>query len=891
MRYRPEGAVSIFLCGVLLILIVFSCTIIDVTRIHIAQSQAERALLNASHSILASYDSQLQSQYGIFARDFSSKETIQNDLIHYIQPSLNPNSIKETSSIKERNPIKQKKESFNLFKYDISVKGISGDYSLINTDYIKLQILEFMKYRAPFIALEPFLEKMGIMSKASKTTEIITQKNEVVSEVQALQNSFIKLEMLIDGIMIDMDKGAIISDHNGNPVLSPNYIKKIVTADSYASPIYSEKEMPLESYRDLLNKNIWKVDETLFVYKENLLGCEATIKDAFTSLRDIEILRKQKTKLEAKLARLSMDSENYGLRVFDLQLSISLIEQQIEEEEEKMRAIVKEFYALDKEIYDILLPKIKLLLDEYIPSEKYGNIGLLEEALVEIEIIKKQTPVVAQKIDAFKGVLENKEGIYIADTCKSIKEELKGYEKLLGINEEKEVTVVNDILAMEEIINKNIDVLSQIEENVYNLTSNRELMFGLWWKQNVQPNDDTKDLLALFEKDFISSIYKPLVGNPKLQVFQNLEDIEQKLDHYNREMFFDYSSISTEVKKGFDFSHFVEMAKGLFPQINLPNLELDISEKSLPSSSKGMLPIEQEEKLVKIDISASNHFLDILKKMGGDLIERFVDLRNAIYINEYVVGMFRCATDHQKDENGLVSERVTLNNYTKSKHYLNYEVEYVLFGQVLDYANLIAACAVIFALRVALNTISLLSDMDKMNAITNTANAIAGWWSLGIGSIVVTVILTLIWAMTESVYDVQKLLAGERIPIIKNSDTWQTDILSGITNVVKESAKEITPVEEKSYLPSLSYVDYLRLMLLGGLVDEETKLLRILDLIQLNISKERGEEIFLSNYISAFEVEADFEVNYIFFNLPFMPSRAKELGDYFNFNKKVKVSY
>ncbi|PKM94581.1 MAG: hypothetical protein CVU84_10985 [Firmicutes bacterium HGW-Firmicutes-1] len=808
MRYRPEGAVSIFLCGVLLVLIVFSCTIIDVTRIHIAQGQAERALLNASHSILASYDSQLQSQYGIFARDFSSKATIQNDLYHYIQPSLNPNSIEEVS--------KSTKESHYLFKYDINIMDIPNSYSIINTKYIKLQVLEFMKFRAPFIVLEPFLEKMGIMSKASKTTEIIAQKNEVVSEVQSLQNSFIKLEMLIDGIMIDKDKGTIITDEEGNPTLSPNYIKKAITSDTYTSPIYSEKEIPLESYRNLLNQNIWKLDETINTYKNDLLGCEASIKDAFTSLRTIEALEKYKQEVESILASLPIDAESYGLQAFELQIEISQIILQIQEEEEKMKAAVALFHSLDEDIYLTQLPKIKLLIDEYIPSEKYGNKGLLEEALVEIEIIKAQTPVVAEKIGAFKIVLENKEGNYITDTCKSIKEEVKGYEKLLGINAEKEVTVVNDILAMEEVMEENIAVLKQIEENVLVTQSSREIMIGQWWKQNSIVNENAEKLLALFKEDFIANIHTPYTSNPQTEVLKNLDEIEVKLDHYNRGFYFDYTSISTEVKSDFDFSSFVERAKGLFPQIKLPNLELSISDDSLPSLSKGIAPSTEEDKPQTIDISASNHFLDILKKMGGDLIERFTDLRNAVYINEYIIGMFSCATNHHKDEKGLAVEALTLNNYPKSKHYLNYEVEYVLFGQSVDYANLLATCGIIFALRIALNTISLLSDMDKMKAITNTANAIAGWWSLGIGSIVVTVVLTLVWAMIESVSDVQKLLSGERVPIIKNSDTWETDILSGITNVVSETAEDAAQVEEKGYLPSLGYEDYFKINVTRG---------------------------------------------------------------------------
>lgn len=360
-------------------------------------------------------------------------------------------------------------------------------------------------------------------------------------------------------------------------------------------------------------------------------------------------------------------------------------------------------------------------------------------------------------------------------------------------------------------------------------------------------------------------------------------------------MFFNYGDIKTEQASTFQLSDLTDMVKGLFPQVDLPELPKSIEDTNLPSSAENIVQSETKELIEVVDVESSNQMLSNLNKICDFLKNGFIEIRNTLYINEYAIGMFRCATDHLISKLDPNKKPLTINHYSKESHYLNYEVEYILFGHNNDTANLIATVGAVFAIRIALNTISLLSDIDKMKVITNLANTLAGWWSLGIGSIIVVVVLTLVWAIIESVSDVQRLLNGERVPIIKDSNTWQTDLFSGVTRIAEEVTEEVTGdisgTSEKTYLPTFSYIDYLRILLLGGIVDEETKLLRILDLIQLNIGYERGEEVKLAQYISAFESDAAFEIDYIFFKLPFMPAKTKEVGQSFNFSKKIKVSY
>lgn len=894
MKIKPKGSISVFLSSIFLIMIVFTCTMIDVTRIHIAQGQAERALLSAGHSVLAAYDSQLQSQYGIFARSYSDAEF--KELIrHYLQPTLNPHTIDE-----DTNPLldfsSSNQPSFNLLQYQIQSIDIINEIPISQPSYIKLQILEFMKYRAPLIHLEPFLEKLGIMSKASKTTEIIEQKNNIVAEVQALQDSFIQLEMLVDGIMVDDSSGLLVTDHSGLPILTSNYVKKLYVDDG-GSACYSVDEIPLESLKKVLCDHIWKVDETLLKYQEALKSCEKAIADAFNAFSKLKELEKRLERLEEKLSQIDASSDLYALELFEIELKISDTKESIHKQKAQIDDLVLSFISYDQWIYNEAIPKLRLLYVSDHSKELAGYIKIHEDALKEIENIKAQTPAVVDRIQKIKPILENKEGLYIQNTCTNIKSEIKEYEKLLGINEDQTLTLVNDILAMEVALKENIRVLQNTETEIVALAGIKASLYSFWWNESKGSlgESELKELLSYFPEEFSETSFSSSKTTSR-QAVQYLDTLENKLDQYNRQLYFNYGDINTEKPSNFKLSDITDLVKGAFPEVNLPELPKSIENVSLPSTSKNIVQNEESHVIEEVDVACSNHFLENLKKMGNFFAEGFVDIRNTLYINEYAIGMFRCATDHLIDQSDPSKKPLTLNHYPKEKHFLNYEVEYILFGQHNDTTNLMATIGAIFAIRIGLNTISLLSDMDKMKLITNLANSLAGWWSLGIGSIIVVVVLTLVWSIIESVSDIQKLLNDERVPIIKDSNTWETDLGSGIMHIAKEVTEEVAEdvvdeVTEGGYLPTLSYADYLRLLLIGGVVDEDTKLLRILDLIQLNMGNERNEEIDLVNYISAFETEVTFDVDYLFFKLPFMPKKTQEAGHSFGFSKKIQVSY
>jgi len=92
------------------------------------------------------------------------------------------------------------------------------------------------------------------------------------------------------------------------------------------------------------------------------------------------------------------------------------------------------------------------------------------------------------------------------------------------------------------------------------------------------------------------------------------------------------------------------------------------------------------------------------------------------------------------------------------------------------------------------------------------------------------------WVYAESVYDLRVLLAGGKVPIMKNDSTWHYSLgemfFFAFDNTVS--------VNETSL--GLSYIDYLRVLM--SFEKEETKTMRFMDIIEMDIRKQPGNTNF-----------------------------------------------
>jgi|GEM_PF-676329 len=234
--------------------------------------------------------------------------------------------------------------------------------------------------------------------------------------------------------------------------------------------------------------------------------------------------------------------------------------------------------------------------------------------------------------------------------------------------------------------------------------------------------------------------------------------------------------------------------------------------------------------------------------------------KNDVILNLYILRFFR-----NKMESG----------WAEGTFFFN-EVEYVLCGQKSDETNEAITTAALMAARSAMDLSHIYGDAKKREAVLAAGALIAP----GAGAVPMSVLVALAWAGAEAANDVSRLFKSERVPLLKTEQDWmmdldsilekkeggQTGLRGGKRNVEKE------PICSK-FKEGLTYEDYLFLLLFC--VERETKILRIMDLIQIDMKGRYYEDFLLSDCYGGFDVSCSFLKKESI--LPFPLQRREEL--------------
>ena len=194
------------------------------------------------------------------------------------------------------------------------------------------------------------------------------------------------------------------------------------------------------------------------------------------------------------------------------------------------------------------------------------------------------------------------------------------------------------------------------------------------------------------------------------------------------------------------------------------------------------------------------------------------------------------------------------------KTYLNSEVEYLITGKKSEEKVEEGIKRKITAVRLVFNTIYAFED-PEMGA---EALAAAELITPGPGAEAVRALLLTGWAACESVNDYNLLISGKKVPFYKDKASWALSLESVIKGGIKEHGDGSSP-EMKEEVPCVDphnehgneYQDYLKVMLF--LMDENVKLLRMMDLIQINMRYCHYADFRVREYSTG--LKAVFEVN------------------------------
>lgn len=164
---------------------------------------------------------------------------------------------------------------------------------------------------------------------------------------------------------------------------------------------------------------------------------------------------------------------------------------------------------------------------------------------------------------------------------------------------------------------------------------------------------------------------------------------------------------------------------------------------------------------------------------------------------------------------------------------LRYQLEYLVAGGESDVDNLRTVLKKICVIREAANTLYLYSDQEKCSIAELAAALVCDLAMVPELAPVLEAAILLGWAYTESIYDIKVLLAGGKVPLVKDRDTWHY----GLDSALSGNAEE-----QEDTGSGLSYEDYLRIFMMC--TDREVLTARAMNMVEADIRLTPGNGAF-----------------------------------------------
>ncbi len=216
------------------------------------------------------------------------------------------------------------------------------------------------------------------------------------------------------------------------------------------------------------------------------------------------------------------------------------------------------------------------------------------------------------------------------------------------------------------------------------------------------------------------------------------------------------------------------------------------------------------------------------------------------------------------------------------------EIEYLIYGMRTDEANEGAVYATIYAERMVNNMIALYL-VDNVNTACHAAAAVSSALLAGVvpEPVFFWIFLTA-WSVAETFLDMDYLLKGYRIPLVKTTNNVLLGDIPTGTGLIDNYGEPDDFLNNGLFV---SYEDYLLIMLL--LAGDEKRIMRSADLIEMNMKKNGQNDFTMEKAFTYMKADTSVSLRYLFGEvMPFSSSyEEKGYSGRLKFSSSIYMGY
>jgi len=774
----------VFLSLVLVLLFSFILTTLEAARIRGATAYVSMVTNLAGESVLASYYYPLFQNYRLFGVNAGgvsgvfSEEALTEEAEKSIRCSLEES---KTGLLQFQNTEAALQEYETLLCRD-EQEFLSQIKQQVLLDSLSLTLSELF-------SAEQFTEA-GVVGE-------IYQEQEAALEVTAtVTKELLQLMELVDGVR--MKDTGIAFDKNGNIKTQEAFIKQLVPMEQEElSELYGNKEV------------FFAVSGKL--YRPDLAA--GSVLEALT-----------------ELGKIIREIEELGARISGYQRDMSLLQDQLEAEEERLSKLetpdISTLLSLQESISNLsksIEQDTKRLKECEEQKEKIllaaeGEYNTLQQKMQVVQVL-------------FGDAIKSTERLKIKQEAAKVA--VSAYESFLEGAKEKLSKELYQVFAKEL---ETMKLYAGLEEQGFSVEVIR---------QTLQKNR------GILESISLNGFSEKRLSN----VAEEMARLIQQMQYYTVEgLQFPYGTI-------------------VVPTSIVDNV-LDVLGELLTTGILELVGVSKEEQSDR-------------KLTGRELpsawLEQetvFTELKNCL---AEVTGLFSdggmeqvlmAAGDSLLESTALeLYSRKYFHSYREAAPYtkLNYEREYLVFGAEKDKSNLFAMVLHLVAIRTLLCMVMLLKQPEKVARVELLAAGVVGFTGIPVLAAVVKYSLLLLWSVEEALVETAALLQGKRIPLVGPGTITFEELFLMNKKTIQAKAKQL------SLSAGAAYTDYLTLLSLTR--GTKKKAYRALDLIQENIRYRYNDKFRIRNVITGFSLCATSEVVPLFDTGFFRPS-AYEMNCY-----------